>query len=75
MNLDRIVFEDPDPETGFVLLPDLKWDGKNVSTLYLIVLPHKRGIHSIRNLTAEHLPLLNKIKESATVRFTSESFF
>lgn len=25
---DRIVFEDPSDETGFILLPDLKWDGK-----------------------------------------------
>ncbi|XP_028840726.1 m7GpppX diphosphatase-like isoform X2 [Denticeps clupeoides] len=25
---DRIVFEDPDPDTGFVLLPDFKWDQK-----------------------------------------------
>lgn len=27
---DRIVYEDPDPETGFVLLPDFKWDQKQV---------------------------------------------
>lgn len=28
---DRIVFEDPDPNTGFVLLPDFKWDQKQVN--------------------------------------------
>lgn len=27
---DRIVFEDPDPQVGFVLLPDFKWDQKQV---------------------------------------------
>lgn len=27
---DRIVYEDPDPEVGFVLLPDFKWDQKQV---------------------------------------------
>ncbi len=27
---ERIVFEDPDPETGFILLPDMKWDCKQV---------------------------------------------
>lgn len=27
---DRIVFEDPDPRVGFVLLPDFKWDQKQV---------------------------------------------
>lgn len=30
---DRIVFEDPDPDTGFVLLPDFKWDQKQVNYL------------------------------------------
>lgn len=27
---DRIVYEDPDPKVGFVLLPDFKWDQKQV---------------------------------------------
>jgi m7GpppX diphosphatase len=27
---DRIVYEDPDPDVGFVLLPDFKWDQKQV---------------------------------------------
>ncbi|GAV04982.1 hypothetical protein RvY_15176 [Ramazzottius varieornatus] len=60
---ERIVFEDPDPETGFVLLPDLKWDGSNVDSLYLVALVHKRGIHSIRDLRGFHLPMLQKIQD------------
>ena len=27
---NRVVFDDPDPENGFVLVPDLKWDQKEV---------------------------------------------
>lgn len=27
---DRIVYEDPDPQVGFVLLPDFKWNQKQV---------------------------------------------
>lgn len=27
---ERVVYDDPDPEVGFVLLPDLKWDQKQV---------------------------------------------
>lgn len=27
---ERIVYEDPDPDVGFVLLPDFKWDQKQV---------------------------------------------
>lgn len=30
---DRVVYHDPHPEDGFILIPDLKWDLKTVSTL------------------------------------------
>lgn len=30
---DKIVYEDKDPETGFMILPDMKWDGKTLSAL------------------------------------------
>lgn len=33
---ERIVFEDSDPEIGFILLPDMKWDISDISSLYLI---------------------------------------
>ncbi|RZB40637.1 m7GpppX diphosphatase [Asbolus verrucosus] len=59
---DRIVFEDPDPETGFILLPDLKWNGE-VDTLYLLAIARKRDIKSLRDLTDKHLPLLKNIKK------------
>lgn len=65
--VERIVFEDEDPETGFVLLPDLKWDGKQVGNLYLLALIRPHGIKSLRDLTGEHVPLLVNIKEKATV--------
>ncbi|GFS20111.1 M7GpppX diphosphatase [Elysia marginata] len=38
MESERIVVEDPDPELGFVLLPDMKWDRKN-QTLQGLVCP------------------------------------
>lgn len=58
---ERIVFEDPHPENGFILLPDLKWDGKTLSNLYLVAIVHKKGIKSIRDLTIDHIPLLQNI--------------
>lgn len=58
---ERIVFEDPDQETGFVLLPDLKWDGKQVEDLYLVAIIHRRDIKSVRDLNEKHLPLLKNI--------------
>lgn len=34
---DRIIYEDPDPDTGFVLLPDFKWDQKQVTKEFVIL--------------------------------------
>ncbi|XP_056898709.1 m7GpppX diphosphatase isoform X1 [Takifugu flavidus] len=58
---ERIVYEDPDPDVGFVLLPDRKWNQKQVDDLNLIAIVHQKGIRSIRGLTAEHLPLLKNV--------------
>ncbi|TMW53850.1 hypothetical protein DOY81_001135 [Sarcophaga bullata] len=62
---DRIIFEDPDPEIGFILLPDLKWDGRNVENLYVLAITHKHGIKSLRDLNGSHLPLLRNIRTRA----------
>jgi m7GpppX diphosphatase len=64
---ERIVYEDEDPETGFVLLPDLKWDGENKESLYLVAIVRKLDIRSLRDLTAQHLPLLRNVLNKGTV--------
>lgn len=64
---DRIVFEDTDPNTGFILIPDLKWNGEN-ETLYLLAIINRKNIKSLRDLTDEHLPLLKNIREKGIVR-------
>uniref|UniRef100_A0A8C9P868 m7GpppX diphosphatase n=1 Tax=Spermophilus dauricus TaxID=99837 RepID=A0A8C9P868_SPEDA len=58
---DRIIYENPDPSDGFVLIPDLKWNQQQLDDLYLIAICHRRGIKSLRDLTQEHLPLLRNI--------------
>ncbi|XP_018324631.1 m7GpppX diphosphatase [Agrilus planipennis] len=68
---DRIICEDTDPEIGFVLVPDLKWNG-SVETLYLLALIKKRGIKSLRDLKQEHLPLLRNIKQKCTEAIKSK---
>lgn len=60
---DRIIFEDPDKDVGFILLPDLKWDGKTLETLYAVAIVHRMNLQSIRSLNADHLPLLRNIRE------------
>lgn len=64
---ERIVFEDPDPSTGFILLPDLKWDGIQMENLYLVAIVHDKSLRSIRDLTEKHLGLLENIRDSGTV--------
>nr|XP_021151616.1 m7GpppX diphosphatase [Columba livia] len=70
---DRIVHENPDPCDGFVLVPDFKWNQNQLDDLYLIALVHRRDLKSLRDLTAEHLPLLRNIlregEEAVTKRF------
>ncbi|XP_060070495.1 m7GpppX diphosphatase-like [Ylistrum balloti] len=58
---DRIVFEDACPKDGFVLLPDMKWNRKDLSQLYLVAIVHNRDILSLRDLNHTHLPMLNNI--------------
>lgn len=60
--VERIVFEDLDTNNGFVLLPDMKWDGKQMNNLYLVGICRKKGIRSLRDLTSQDLTLLNNIK-------------
>ena len=59
--MDRVVFSDPDPLTGFVLLPDMKWDRSDVQNLYMLALVQRRDLLSLRDLTIDHLPLLKNI--------------
>ncbi|XP_043936747.1 m7GpppX diphosphatase [Protopterus annectens] len=58
---DRIIHENPDPENGFVLIPDFKWDQKQMDDLYLIAICHRRDLKSLRDLTSDHIPLLKNI--------------
>lgn len=63
---ERIFAEDLDPNNGFVMVPDLKWNG-DIDTLYLLAIINKRNIKSIRDLTEEHLTLLKNIQKKGIV--------
>lgn len=60
---DRIIYEDPDPEVGFILLPDFKWNRETLSDLHLMAIVHRRDIKSIRDLNQSHLSLLRNLLE------------
>lgn len=59
---DKILYEDEDPESGFILLPDYSFDLKNKEDLHLIALSRKRDIFCLRELNARNLKLLKNIE-------------
>ncbi|XP_023221796.1 m7GpppX diphosphatase-like [Centruroides sculpturatus] len=65
--VDRIICEDDDPDVGFILIPDLKWDENQKNSLYIVAVCRKKGLRSLRDLTAEHIPLLKNIKSKCLV--------
>lgn len=62
---DKVLYRNESPEDGFLILPDMKWDLTNVSTLYLVALTLRHDIRSLRDLRREHLPLLKGIRQEA----------
>ncbi|CAG9790002.1 unnamed protein product [Diatraea saccharalis] len=60
---DRVVYDNKCEKEGFVLVPDLKWDGLTKETLYLLAIIRQRGIKSLRDLDASHLPLLKRVRD------------
>lgn len=58
---ERIVLEDPCPANGFVLLPDLKWDGTTIENMYLLGIVHSKELASMRDLNASHIALLENM--------------
>ncbi|KAB5590122.1 Scavenger mRNA-decapping enzyme DcpS [Ceratobasidium theobromae] len=70
---DKILFEDPSPTDGFIILPDLKWDGKTMSTFYIQAIVHPRDIYSLRDIRKRHLPMLRNIRKQA-IKVSQEKY-
>lgn len=56
---ESIVYQDDD----FIMLPDSSWNPQNnkLDDLYLLIIPKRKDIRSIRDLRGEHIPLLEKM--------------
>uniref|UniRef100_A0A914BYQ1 C3H1-type domain-containing protein n=1 Tax=Acrobeloides nanus TaxID=290746 RepID=A0A914BYQ1_9BILA len=59
---NRVVFEDPDSTIGFVLIHA----PHDQRSFHLLAFVRQCGIKSIRDLTAEHIPLLENIKHKSS---------
>ncbi|KAF9938770.1 hypothetical protein BGZ75_002283 [Mortierella antarctica] len=60
---ENVIFRDDDPDTGFIVSPDSKWDKRTLSSLYLLAISQRGDLRSLRDLRAEHLPLLKNIRD------------
>lgn len=45
-----------------VIIPDYKWNEKDINKLHILVLPTDKSLRSIRSLNASHIELLNHCK-------------
>ncbi|KDR82510.1 hypothetical protein GALMADRAFT_826736 [Galerina marginata CBS 339.88] len=59
---DKILYTSPD----FLILPDMKWDLKTISSLYLMALVQDRSIRSLRDLRSGHIGLLKAVRREAS---------
>jgi len=80
---ENIVFDDPDPNNGFILLPDISFtkpDSKikplsvlillgHIERLHLLAIVYRKDIKSLRDLNETHLPLLVNILKKTVKLF------
>ena len=59
---DIVLYHDTHPTTGFILLPDSKWDQCQKSQLYLLAISQCPDIKSLRDLRASHLSFLRSMR-------------
>jgi hypothetical protein len=58
---EKVLVSNPD----FMILPDMKWDLKTISSLYLVAIAQDRTIRSLRDLRKKHLHLLKNIRDES----------
>lgn len=63
--VDRIILNDPDPDSGFMIAPNLKSTGEE-QDIKLVAICHRRDIRSLRDLNDKHLTLLKNILTKGT---------
>lgn len=58
---DRLLIPSEATDNRFVMVMDYKWDGKTMDDLHCLAIVCAGDLHSLRDLTADHLPLLREI--------------
>lgn len=58
-------------DQGFLILPDLNWDRKTLTSLHLLGLVERRDIWSVRDLKKKHVPWLHSMRHKLLDAATS----
>lgn len=66
---DKILYRD----TTAIVIPTYTWDSKNVDKLHILCFPVDKNIRTIRDLTVEHLALLEHMKK-VTLEQTEKTY-
>lgn len=61
---ETFVHHDKNPQTGFVLLPDMKWDQITLNALYLVVIVNRTDVSSLRDLNGSHVEYLENLRDT-----------
>ena len=64
---DKVIYNDKDPETGFVLLVDSRWSEERMEDLLILAIVRKNGILCLREVNASHLALLENVYKHGKV--------
>ena len=59
----RVSEADAEENEGFMLLPDLNWDRKTVSSLHCLGICERRDLWSVRDLCKKHVPWLKHMRQ------------
>lgn len=65
--VESIIYEDTDPQVGFVMLPDYGFKGDKKEELHIIALVNRRDLASLRDLRGEHIELLENIRTKGVI--------
>lgn len=71
--VDRVLYRDSDPNTGYCVVLDWQWSGESISNLHVMAICNRKDIASVRDLNASHLPMLRAMK-AGTEKVLMEKF-
>ncbi|KAH3681522.1 hypothetical protein WICPIJ_007503 [Wickerhamomyces pijperi] len=59
---EKTIYKDPiEDKEGFNLSPDMKWDGVNMDSLYLLAIVYREDVRSLRDLNISHQKWLREV--------------